>query len=312
MGALGELRLADLLTLLAVHRTGTISGAARELKVTPSQVSKAVTRLERIYRVRLLSRGPRGVIVTPAAQRMLPYIASAVESLRAAKGVHDEKRPDVELGIAGPAYVLRDLLPTLAATLPRVRIRGLEMAPALIRASIAENVFDVAVLRGGVPTHLVGWTSEAVGELRAGLFARPAFVDRLEPTPLLPVQVQPLPFVGPTRAERNLFFSAIDDCPLPPEERIIAHQMQTIRSALEFVSRTDFVVFGPLLAARPYLEVGELREIPVIGWNVRETVHVVCNADRVLARVRTATIDAVRALLASASLANGAPTRSRS
>jgi DNA-binding transcriptional LysR family regulator len=297
MAALADIRLADLLTLLAVHRTGSISGAARELKVTPSQVSKAVSRLERLYRARLLRRGPRGVMVTPAAQRMLPHIASAVESLRATNGVNDERRPDVELGIAGPAYVMRDLVPTLANALPRVRIRALEMAPALIRASVAENVFDIAVVPGGVRTHLLGWSSEAVGSLRSGLFARPAFVDRLGPVPLLPEQVRPLPFVGPTRADRNLFFSSIDDCPLPPQERQIAHEVQTIDCALEFVSRTDFVVFGPVFAARPYVEAGVLREIPVVGWNVSETVHVVCNADRVLARLRAATTDAMRALL---------------
>ena len=60
-----ELRLADLLTLLAVQRTGSISGAAREMRVTPSQVSKAMARLERHFGVRLLSRGARGVATDP-------------------------------------------------------------------------------------------------------------------------------------------------------------------------------------------------------------------------------------------------------
>ena len=45
--ALADLRFGDVLTFLTVHRCGAITGAARALKVTPSQVSKAVHRLER-------------------------------------------------------------------------------------------------------------------------------------------------------------------------------------------------------------------------------------------------------------------------
>src|ERR1700730_4056046 len=97
MNPLPELRLADLITLLAVQRTRTISGAARELRVTPSQVSKAVSRLEGHYGVRLLSRSARGVVPTPAARRMLPRIANAVEELRATKGGREDDGPEVEI-----------------------------------------------------------------------------------------------------------------------------------------------------------------------------------------------------------------------
>jgi DNA-binding transcriptional LysR family regulator len=44
--SLADLRVGDLMTFLAVRRSGSITAAARELKVTPSQVSKAISRLE--------------------------------------------------------------------------------------------------------------------------------------------------------------------------------------------------------------------------------------------------------------------------
>lgn len=299
MGALLDLRLANLMTLLAVQRTGTISGAARELRVTPSQVSKAVSRLERLYRVRLLSRGARGVAPTPAARRMLPRIANAVEELRATNGAREEQGPEAELAIAGPAYLMGELLANLALANPWVRVRGLEMPPAVLRASIAENAFDVALVPGGLQSRPASWTSEPVGSVRSMLLARPALAERLGPLPLTPDRVRALPFLGPTQIGHDRFVGVSDDCPLRPEERTIAHEVQTITCALEFAARADYVVFGPLVAARRHIERGSLREVPVAGWNVTDTVHLACNGDRVLARVRAAATRAARETLTS-------------
>src|SRR5438034_300539 len=74
----GDLRLADLETFLAVRRYGSASGAARELKVTPSQVSKAVDRLEGALGQALLLRSGRGVRLSEAALRMVPHIEDIV------------------------------------------------------------------------------------------------------------------------------------------------------------------------------------------------------------------------------------------
>jgi DNA-binding transcriptional LysR family regulator len=310
MTPLPELRLADLVTLLAVQRTGTISGAARELQVTPSQVSKAVSRLERHYGMRLLSRGARGVAPTPAARRMLPRIANAVEELRVTSGAREEHAPEVELAIAGPSYLVANVLPAIVKQMSGVCLRGLEFAPAYLRASIAENLFDVALVPGGIQNRPASWTSEAVGEIRNRLLGRPSYVARLGPLPLTVDRVRGLPFIAPTTCSGDRFVTIGDDCPLSREERIIAHESQMVGAALEFASRTDHVVFAPLLAARRFLESSALVEIPVVGWDVREPLYVLCNGDRVLARTRTAVVSAVESMLGvstNGSATNGFP-----
>ena len=296
---LPELRLADLVTLLAVHRTGTISGAARELKVTPSQVSKAVSRLERHYGVRLLSRGARGVSPTPAARRMLPRIANAVEELRATNGCREDQGPETELAVAGPSYLVASALTAIVELMPRTRVRVLELVPAYLRAYVAENVFDVALAPGGIKNRPASWTSDSVGEIRHGLFGRPEFVERLGPLPLTSDAVRALRFIAPSAALGDRFAAVADDCPLPREERMIAHEAQMVGAALEFAAGTDHVVFCPVLAARRFLQNGLLVEIPVVGWDVREDVHILCNGDRVLARARTAIAAAVTKILES-------------
>jgi DNA-binding transcriptional LysR family regulator len=282
-----------------VQRTGTISGAARELRVTPSQVSKAVSRLERLYRVRLLSRGARGVAPTPAARRMLPRIANAVEELRATSGAREEIGPEVELSIAGPAYLMGELLANLALANPWIRVRGLEMPPALLRASVAESAFDMALVPGGLQNRPAAWTSEPVGSVRSGLLARASFVERLRPLPLTPERVRELPFIGPLQVGGDRLVGISDDCPLRPEERSIAHEVQTVTCALELIARADYIVFGPVAAARRHLERGTLVEVPVSGWNVADVVHLACNSDRVLARARAAATRAARETLAA-------------
>jgi DNA-binding transcriptional LysR family regulator len=298
--ALPELRLADLLTLLAVQRTGSISGAARELRVTPSQVSKAIARLERHFGVRLLSRGARGVVPTTAGRQVLPRVANAVEELRATSAVREDQAPSLELTVAGPSYLVAHVLPAIALLLPRVRVRGLEVAPAYMRAYVAENVFDVALVPGGVENRPAAWTCDDVGAFRVLLLARPALAKRLAPLPLTTDRVRPLPFIGPTRTGGERFVALNDDCPLSWDERWIAHEVQTIGAALEFASQTDHVVFGPVFAARRFLDSGALVELSVAGWDVRQPLHVLCNGDRVLSRVRTAVVRAAREVVAAA------------
>lgn len=295
MPALPELRLADLLTLLAVQRTGSISGAARELRVTPSQVSKAIVRLERHFGARLLARGARGVSPTAAGRQVLPRVAKAVAELSATASVrHQGAEPSLELTIAGPSYLVSLVLPTVVRVLPGARVRALELAPSQLRACIAENLFDAAVLPGGVDNLPGAWTGDVAGSCRSGLLARPVFARRIGPLPLTPDRVCALPFVGPVRPGGDRFAAIADDCPLPWEKRWIVHEAQTIGAALEFVSCTDHVAFGPVVAARRFLEAGTLVELPVAGWDVRHEIYVVCNGDRVLSRVRHVVVRATR------------------
>jgi DNA-binding transcriptional LysR family regulator len=60
--------LDDLRVFVAVCRTGSLSGVARDLSCTQSAVSQHIKRLERELGISLLERHPRGVLPTPAGQ----------------------------------------------------------------------------------------------------------------------------------------------------------------------------------------------------------------------------------------------------
>jgi len=266
--------------------------------VTPSQVSKAMARLERHFGMRLLSRGARGVVPTAAGRQVLPHIVSAIDELAPLVGMREDQVPSIELTVAGPSYLVAIVLPAVMGLLPRVRVRGLEMAPAHLRARIAENLFDVALSPGGIENRPAAWTTDSVGPLRIGLFGRPAFVKRLGVLPLTEDRVRALPFIGPAKVAGDAFITSGDDCPLPLGDRWIAHEVQTIGAALEFACRSDHVVFGPHVAARRHVKAGTLVEIPVGEWDVCEPLQILCNSDRVLSRVRTAVLQAAREAIA--------------
>jgi DNA-binding transcriptional LysR family regulator len=163
-----HLRLADLRTLLVVHRTGSISAAAREVRVTPSQVSKAIARMERYFGVRLLRRGARGITPTVEGRKVLSRVARAIDELSAPTLPQRGSGSSLELTIAAPSYLVSAVLPQIATLLPTARVRVLEFVPAQLRAWLAENLFDVAIIPGGCARLPDAWTGELTGFCRSG------------------------------------------------------------------------------------------------------------------------------------------------
>jgi DNA-binding transcriptional LysR family regulator len=292
---LAELRLGDLWTFLAVQRTASITAAARELKVTPSQVSKTIARLERQLEIKLLSRSGRGVSLTDDGRRIAPQLEELATRVQALRRSDTER--EIELTVAAPSYLIATCLPVIASAYKRLRVRGLEIPPALVRAYAAENFFDMTLV-GATDQLPPSWETEPVGHVRKALFAPPKLAKQLG-RPARVSTIRALPFVGPIYNAGGRFVPVDDDCPLPARERIFGHQAQTIALGLELAARSEQLVFGPVIAARRFVDAGALREVQVDGWDVADPLYLGFNTTRVLARVRTAVVQAVKKQLAA-------------
>ena len=281
---LSDLRFGDLLTFLTVHRCGAITGAARALKVTPSQVSKAVHRLERQLGATLLSRSTRGVIVSDAGRRLIPQLEEVAARLQQMRP--DEKARE-ELALAAPSYLNAVFLPRIAAELAGVVVRGLELPPALVRAYAVENFFDVALVVGS--EKLPGaWVNTSLGQVRKALFAAPEVARKLGGGPVDPKRLAELPFVTPIYNVNGQFVPADDGCPLGHSHRRVGHQSQTLVVGLDLARSTGQLIFGPAIAAHAHVARGELVEVRVRGWDVREPLTLAVNGERVRARTQKA------------------------
>ena len=285
-----DLRLADLETFFAVQRCGGVTSAARSLGVSPSNVSKTLTRLEAQLQIVLLSRGVHGVTLTDEALRILPDLEQAMIHLgRVFNGAHEESRM---LTCAGPSFLVSLFLPAIARALPQVRLCALELPPAVVRSLATENQFEISVIAGRTQLPR-GWHAREVGHIRRGLFARPEVALKLAPFPVEPERLHAWPFITPVYSLNGQFVQADDDCPLGFGERRPGHKTQTLRVALDLAAEVDQLLFGPIAAARSYLEAGTLVEIPVAGWHITAPLTVACNPERLLAHDFNAVVAAV-------------------
>jgi DNA-binding transcriptional LysR family regulator len=293
MHKLADLRAGDLMIFLSVARCQSVNGAARELNTPPSQVSKAVARLEEQLGMNLMVRSTRGITISDDGQRILPQLTELVQRIQ---GLDRREGIDAAIAVAAPSYMITWCAPRMAAALPATRLRAIEMAPALIRTLAASNFFDVCITMAEerLPE---SWVSQHVGDMRRSCFGTPELYAELGPPPISIETILRVPFVLPVYNANGVYVPVDDGCPLAATQRTAGHEAQTMALALEIASVTKQLVFGPLMAAYPFIADGRMVEFDVEGWDERDPIHVACNVDRVRASQQRVIADAVRAEL---------------
>jgi len=119
---------AQLQAFLAVARSKSFAGAARELGVSRSAVSQAVRQLEAQLRVVLLARTTRSVSLTDAGRRLVegaaPALAQTVTTLTEVSAQPGEAVGRLRLSVPRVAipFVLEPVLPTFRKRHPRVEV----------------------------------------------------------------------------------------------------------------------------------------------------------------------------------------------
>lgn len=162
----------------AVDRGG-FTAAADHLGVTPSAVSKAVTRLEQRLGVRLLERTTRRIVPTPAGQDYLAAcrrILGAIDDAEAA-AMEGSGRPQGRLRInSGISFAMRQLAPALVAfgeAYPDVR---LDLTVEDRICDVVGEELDIAIRTGPVGDERLA--ARRFAEVRRVIVASPAYLDR--------------------------------------------------------------------------------------------------------------------------------------
>ncbi|GAA0334448.1 LysR family transcriptional regulator [Micropruina glycogenica] len=147
-----------LLLFRSVARSGSLSAAARELATTQPAVSQQLRLLEREAGLPLVLRGPRGVALTEAGERLLTQADAIAAHLHLA----DEELADLAQLRAGrvrlvafpsaAATLVPDALDALTRDHPGVSVEMVEAEPPEAAAAVRQGEADVAVLFG-YPDH---------------------------------------------------------------------------------------------------------------------------------------------------------------
>lgn len=149
------MELSDIQTFAAVARTGGITRAAEELNTVQSNVTQRVKALEAEIGTALFERHSRGMALTGAGRRLLPYAQRmAALSREAVLAARDDGEPKGPLAIGSMETTAAVRLPPLLADFhrrfPAVRLSLRTSPTADLVAGVLEGTLDGAFVAGPI------------------------------------------------------------------------------------------------------------------------------------------------------------------
>lgn len=171
--------LNDVRTFVLVAQAGTLTAAAKELRLPTSTVSRSLTRLEKTLQVLLVQRSPRGLVLTDVGKEYLQTCRRALRTLRDGSELVENRRerPSGLLKVACPVTMARNvfapLLTEFLARYPELRVE-IEPYAAAFDQEPREDVDVFFKLRD--PRDSVRRVRAYPGTRRA-LFASPAYLE---------------------------------------------------------------------------------------------------------------------------------------
>ena len=172
-----ELGFDDLRLFTRIATLGTLSAAARERNVPVSQVSRALSRIERQCGAQLVHRSTHGLSLSPEGQTLLAHGLALVDGMDELAAAFDQHSGQARgrVRVAASSVVAQCLLlpslPGLHARHPQLQI-DLQVSDQL--ADLAREGIDIAIRTA---TQLLDHqVARPLGELARALYAAPAYL----------------------------------------------------------------------------------------------------------------------------------------
>lgn len=166
-------------SFLAVAETGSFTAAARIVRTTQPTVGRHVAALEAGLGASLFKRSPRGLVLTPAGQDLVPHAEAMAAAVAAAeRGVASNVAiASGAVRITAGEYLSVEVLPPLLARLAHAH-------PQLELEVLASNrTEDLLLGEADIAVRMVAPSQQALvarrlGVVRTGLFAHRSYVER--------------------------------------------------------------------------------------------------------------------------------------
>ena len=224
-------------SFLAAHEQGSLLGAARVLGISQPTVGRHVASLESQLGTPLFERTGRGLLPTPAAQRLADAArvmeAGAQSLARGAQQAHSTLSGSVRLSASQPVacHLLPPLLCQMRAELPGIQV---ELLASNAVSNLLRREADIAV-RMLRPTQN-SLVARRIGETRVVACAHRDYLKR-RGTPEVPDDLLQHDLIGNDRLDDIRRGFAAMGHPVPPEQfafrsdDLIAH-WQAVRAGL--------------------------------------------------------------------------------
>ena len=155
------MRMRHIEILVAVAETGSIRAAARKVGLTQPALSKSIRQMESDFQVQMLTRTPRGVVLTDYGRAVLVRARSINAELRRMEEevaqLRGSMRGSVSMGVAPlpSLMILPHVLPRFCAQHPEVEVRVVDGIYPSVLPFVREGMFDF-VLGPAPPDRVVG------------------------------------------------------------------------------------------------------------------------------------------------------------
>lgn len=177
MAGMNELAFDDLALFARVVALGTLSAAAREREVPVSQVSRALSRIEKNCGARLIHRSTHGLSLTPEGETFLGYCRRITGLLEELEGDFSSQALEASglVRVAASSVMAQYLLlPSLAALHtrhPQLRV-DMDVSDRLV--DLVHDGIDIAIRTAlTLPDTLV---ARRIGSLGRALYAAPSYL----------------------------------------------------------------------------------------------------------------------------------------
>jgi len=171
-------RFTEMEVFVTVIETGGFSAAARQVRLTPSAISKLIARLEVRLGTRLFNRSTRQFQLTPegctfyeAAKRILADLSEAEQ--RASQGERPAGRVRISTSASYFHHVLAPIVPQFMALYPAVTL-DISLTDALVDL-LAERT-DIAIRTGPLKTSSL--IARKLGETARTIVAAPSYLEQ--------------------------------------------------------------------------------------------------------------------------------------
>ncbi|WP_280191299.1 LysR family transcriptional regulator [Delftia sp. PS-11] len=172
-------RFAELEMLVQVAERGSLSAAARSLGLSPSAVSKTMSRLEARLGVQLLQRSTRRLQLTPEGMQLYERgkrVLADLDELEACVAVRSAPRGLVRISTSSSTgkVLLLPLVPKLLALHPGLRLE-IDLTDQIV--DLVEAGIDIAIRWGQLPPS--DMVARLLGHTRQVVLASPAYLQRM-------------------------------------------------------------------------------------------------------------------------------------
>ena len=171
--------LTDVALFTRVAQLGSLSAVARERDAPVSLVSRAISRLEKLHKVRLLHRSTHGLSLTEPGQallehgnKMLQHLADLQVDFASEQGAVEGT---VHIGVS-PAMAHYVVVPSLHALAERHPHLAVELHVDDRAIDIARQGIDFAIRTG--PLGSDNLVARAIGQHGRRIYAAPAYLKR--------------------------------------------------------------------------------------------------------------------------------------